>query len=99
MDIIYGQCESQLWGRIGAELSGERRNVEKRKLYEVGWRERKEIFGEQGEVKFMFLLIKMCGIGFEFHNNQLGTEVLLNFFFFSQTQRLIFHCAKSVRKD
>jgi hypothetical protein len=36
MDIIYGQCESQLWGKIGAELSGERRNVEKRKLYEVG---------------------------------------------------------------
>jgi hypothetical protein len=30
----------------------------------------------------IFLLVKICGVGLEFHNNQLGTEILLDFFFF-----------------
>jgi hypothetical protein len=36
MDIFYELCESRFWWRIGAELSGERRVVEKKKKYEVG---------------------------------------------------------------
>jgi hypothetical protein len=36
MDTLYEQCESRFWERIGAKLSGERRDVEKRKLYEAG---------------------------------------------------------------
>jgi hypothetical protein len=36
MDILYEQCESQFWWRIGVELFGERRDVEKRKLYKAG---------------------------------------------------------------
>jgi hypothetical protein len=26
-------------------------------------------FGKWGEAKFLFLLVRMCGIGLEFHNN------------------------------
>ncbi len=36
MDTIYELCESWLWWRIGAELSGEQKDVEKRNIYEVG---------------------------------------------------------------
>jgi hypothetical protein len=36
MDTFDEQCESQFLWRIGAELSGERRDVERKKLYEAG---------------------------------------------------------------
>ncbi len=36
MDTLYEQCESWFWWRIGAELSRERRDVERIKLYEAG---------------------------------------------------------------
>jgi hypothetical protein len=36
MDTFYEQCESRFWGRIGVKLSRERRDVEKKKLYEAG---------------------------------------------------------------
>ncbi len=36
MNTFDEQCESRFWWRIGAELSGERGDVERRKLYEVG---------------------------------------------------------------
>jgi hypothetical protein len=36
MNTFDEQCESLFWWRIGAELFGERRDVEWRKLYEVG---------------------------------------------------------------
>jgi len=35
MDTLYKVCESRFWWRIGAELSGERRDVERRMLYEA----------------------------------------------------------------
>jgi hypothetical protein len=36
MDTIYELCESQFWWKIGVELLGERGDVEKRNIYEVG---------------------------------------------------------------
>jgi hypothetical protein len=33
---LYEQCEAQFCERIGAEISGERMKVERRKIYEVG---------------------------------------------------------------
>jgi hypothetical protein len=44
MDILYELCESRFWWRIGAELFGERKDVEKRKLYEAGGSEGKICF-------------------------------------------------------
>jgi len=36
MDTLYEQCESWFLGMIGAQLSRERGEVDKKKLYEVG---------------------------------------------------------------
>jgi hypothetical protein len=35
IDNIYGECESQFLETIGAELSKERKDVDKEKLYEA----------------------------------------------------------------
>jgi len=35
-DTLYEQCEAQFWGRIGVEISWERKKVEKINIYEVG---------------------------------------------------------------
>jgi hypothetical protein len=42
---------------------------------------RQFVFGKWGEANFMFLLIRMCGVCLDFHNNELGIEVPLDFFF------------------
>ncbi len=39
MEIFYELCESWLCERIGEEISGERRDKERRNIYDVGWRE------------------------------------------------------------
>jgi hypothetical protein len=36
MDTFYELCESRFWWRIGVELSRERGEVERRKIYKVG---------------------------------------------------------------
>ncbi len=41
--------------------------------------EKKE--GKFWQVFLFFLLIRICGVDLEFHSNQLGTKVLLDFFF------------------
>jgi hypothetical protein len=44
--------------------------------------EKKAIFLASGEkLSSCFLVIRMCGICLEFHNNQLGTKDPLDFFF------------------
>ncbi len=100
MDNLYGQCESRFLWTMSAELSREWGEVDKKKLYEASWEWEKGgiFFASGGETKFMFLLVRMCGICLDFHNNQLGTEVPLDFFFY-WTWCLIFHCAKNVRKE
>ncbi len=42
---------------------------------------RQLFFREWGEAKFMFMLVRMCGVCLDFHSNQLGIEVPLDFFF------------------
>jgi hypothetical protein len=40
----------------------------------------------------------MCGVCLDFHNNELGIEVPLDFFF-SWNWCLMFRCAKNVKKE
>jgi hypothetical protein len=61
MDILYEQCESQFLGKINAKLSREWRDVDKRKLYEAGWREGKYILASEEKLSSYFLLVRMCG--------------------------------------
>jgi len=53
MDILYELCESRFCWRIGAKLSKERGDVERRKLYEAGGKEEKEDFWRRKEAKFL----------------------------------------------
>jgi len=98
MNNFHENWESRFWWRIGAKLLGERRDVEKIKLYEVGWRKGRHILASGEKLNFCFLLVRMCGVCLEFHSNQMGIEVHLDFFL-SWTWRLILHCAKIVRKE
>ncbi len=42
IDNLYGECESRFLEMIGVKLSREQKDVDKEKLYEVGWGERRE---------------------------------------------------------
>ncbi len=44
LNTFYELCESRFCWRIGAELSTERGDVERRRLYEVGGKEEREDF-------------------------------------------------------
>jgi len=39
-ETLYELCESQLCEGIGEEISGERKDEEKRNIYDAGWKER-----------------------------------------------------------
>ncbi len=39
MEIFYEWCESWLYEGISEEISGERRDEEKRNIYDIGWSE------------------------------------------------------------
>jgi hypothetical protein len=52
MDIFYELCESWFCWRIGAELSGERGDVERKRLYEASGKEEKD-FWRRKEAKFL----------------------------------------------
>jgi hypothetical protein len=53
MDIFYELCESRFWWRISAKLSREWKDMERRKLYEVGGSEGKTCFCEWGEANLL----------------------------------------------
>jgi len=53
MDTLYELCESRFYWRIGAELSRERGDVERRRLYDAGGKEEKEDFWRKKETKFL----------------------------------------------
>jgi hypothetical protein len=61
-------------------LFGEQKDVERRKLYEVGGNEGKTCFASGENISSCLLLTRMCGVCLEFHSNQFRTEVPLNFF-------------------
>jgi hypothetical protein len=53
MDTLYELCESWFCWRISAELSRERGDVERRRLYEIGGKEEREDFWQRKEAKFL----------------------------------------------
>ncbi len=68
IDTFYELCESRLWWKIGAQLLGERKDVERKKLYEASGNEGKGCVYEWGKAKFLSYLTMMCGVCVEFHS-------------------------------
>jgi hypothetical protein len=72
--LFNEHCESRFWWRIGVELYGEQRDVERIKLYEVGGNEGRAFFANGEKLSSCLLLIMMCGVCLEFHSNHVGDK-------------------------
>ncbi len=53
METLYELWESRFNEGIGEEISRDQRDEEKKKIYDVSWRERGQIFCWRNEAKFL----------------------------------------------
>ncbi len=62
------------WGRLVWRFQGNEGRWTSKNYMNLAEKEKRQfLFGKWGEAKFMFILVRMCGVCLDFHSNELGT--------------------------
>jgi len=71
-NILYEQCEARFCERIGVEILGERKKVERKRYMKLLKEKACKLLAREEANFLVFLIIRTCGVALEFLNDQFG---------------------------